>query len=1003
MASVLVVDDRGVNREFLTTLLDHFGLQVLEAGDGVEGLEVARRHHPDLVITDILMPSMDGFEFVSRLRDDSDRTVSAVPIVFYTATFRLFEAREMARRCGVERVLSKPSEPQEILDAVAAVLGTSSAALDLLAPVDDEPPGSLGDPLPRSARGLVQLERRLGRGATASTAVAVAEPEREVERPRREAAIARAARSLPADGAYGLSLRIAALLELSLVLAQERDPQRLVEIAGRAARNVLNARYSVVLLGLGPGWPRRCAVHGMSAADAGRVEEELDPRAGEFGRMLADGRPRRLHEIGDRAAGLGLPAGHPPIRDLLAVPVATGSRVNGWLYVADKLGEETFSESDEQLAETLAAQLAPTYESLTLLGEVEHHADQLEREIAEREQQQRRVARLSRLYSVRSSINAAIIRIQDRQLLLEEACRIAVGGGTYEAAWIAAVVPETLETTVVARAGGEADCLEEVDLTAEPESPERTVHPVFRAVREERAVICNDLGSEPALAGLGADLIGRGYHALAVLPLFVDARVVAVLGLLGGEPELFDEEEMTLLTELAGDISFGLQYIEKTERLDYLAYYDGLTGLANRNLFEDRLDRFLERGETDDGIMAVFEIDIDRFTQLNDTLGRHVGDALLRGVAERLERALEEGSLVARLGADSFAVAVAGLRHEADASTVLEERVFPTAFDQPLVVGEREIRLTARAGIALYPGDGEDAETLIRNAEAARKRAQQSGRRTLFYAPEISVRAAERLALEDRLREALERQQFVLYYQPRLDAASGRQVGLEALIRWRHPEDGIVEPGRFVPVLEETGMISDVDRWVLIEALSQRRRWQDAGLEPPRVSVNVSMVGLHQGDLADVVETAIRTAHAAPRDLELEVTESAIMEDFAANRSALRRLQEMGVSIGIDDFGTGYSSLRYLAQLPADALKIDRSFVDCMTSDADGMAIVSAVISLARSLRLRVVAEGVESAEQAKLLRLMKCDELQGFFFCKPKPAEEIESILSSRKTFELP
>ena len=1118
MPTVLVVDDRVVNREFLATLLGYAGFEVATAADGAEALEVVRARRPALVITDVLMPTMDGFEFVTRLHADPDPGISGVPIIFYTATYRLTEARELARACGVARVISKPSEPEEILAAVAEVLGTQPVAVAVAVPVEVDALGALGalgDPLPESGRGLVEIERLLRRAADEDPAAAGVRPGRPREEP-----LGREPPPPYAGRAHALSFRLAAMLELGLVLAAERDPQRLLVVATRAARDILSARYAVIALGVGPGRPRRCAVHGMSAEQEARVIDAFDPVGGMLGELLADGRPRRRDGPAADPAALGLPAGHPPIHSLLAVRVATGSRTNGWLYVADKLGAGAFGEDDEQLAVTLAAQLAPTYESLVLLGEVERHADRLEREIAEREraaaeleeserrfrelaenirevfflvdprntqmlyvslaydqiwgrsrevlyrnphawtdpihaddqavagdnlalmaagkevdyefrivrpdgelrwirargfpirngagevyrvagvaddvterkEQQRRIARLTRVYAVLSGINSAIVRIRDRIELFQEACRIAVTEGVFEMAWVAVVDPATLEGEIVARAGGDESFVEQVRINARPDAPE-SARPASRALREGRPVVCNDIAADPELAALKGDLLARGHRSVAAFPLTVDGEVVAVLSLYGGEAGIFDQQELALLDELAGDISFGLQYIDKEETLHYLAYYDPLTGLANSALFDDRLSRLLHGAKPDRGLVAVLLIDLDRFTRLNDTLGRHTGDALLRAVAERLRQALGETALLARISADTFAVALADLRHGTDAATVLHDRIF-ASLRRPFMDGENEIRITARAGIALYPGDGDDAAALFQNAEAALKRAQASGARALFYAPEINAQAAEKLALESRLRRAVEGEEFVLHYQPRFDAADGRTVGFEALIRWQEPGGELIPPGQFISVLEESGMIVEVGRWALARALADHRRWREAGLAPPRVAVNVSPVELRRRGFAEAVGQALTEAGAEAEALELEITESLIMEDIEAATEVLRRLGDLGVAIAIDDFGTGHSSLAYLGKLPVRSLKIDRSFIDTMMEDSNSMAIVSTVISLAHALKLRVVAEGVETEEQAKILRLMKCDEMQGFLFSKPIPAADVAALL---------
>lgn len=967
MATVLVVDDRSINREFLETLLGYAGHRTLEAADGAEALALARAARPDLVIADILMPVMDGVELARRLRRDPH--LADVPVVFYTATYRIGEARELADSCGVTWVLPKPSEPQAILDVVAAALGREPAVAPAAAVVH----GTLVLETP-PPEGLVELERMLLRTLEQSFPGDPAAP------------------SAPRAAVHALSLRLAALLELALVLPNERDPQRLIELFGRASRDILNARYSAVAMGARGDRPRRVAILGMEAAVVSAVAEALDLRAGVLGEAIEDGRPRRL-ELAPGELPPGLPAVHPAVRSLVVAPIISGSRARGWLYVADRIGAERFDAGDEQLAMTLAALIAPIYDNLVLYGELEEHARDLER-------QRDRIARLTRVQAVLSGINSAIVRIRDRGELLDEACRIAVTGGAYRLAWIGRIDPATGAGEVVARAGAEAAFLDSVHLSALPDTP-YSDRPASRAVRDGRPVVCNDIAADPLLVELKGELLGRGHRSVAALPLVIDGEIFGVLSLHAAETGRFDDEEMALLLEVAGDISFGLQYIEKEERLAWLAYYDALTGLPNAALFQERLGQLL-RDNGPNRAVAVMMVDLDGFTQLNDTLGRHTGDALLRAAGERLQNQVAEPGLVARTGADSFGLAVVRINDAADAATMLDDRVL-AALSRPFAIDHSDVRISARGGIALHPTDGADAATLIKNAEAALKRAQITSRRYLFYAPEISARAAERLALENRLRRALEDQAFVLHYQPKVRAEDGRPVGLEALIRWHDPTEGLVPPGRFIPVLEASGMIVEVGRWVLARALADWMRWRKEGLEPPRVAVNVSSFELAQRDFAGGVEATIGESGAQPRALELEITESLIMADVESNVASLRRLGGLGVAVAVDDFGTGHSSLSYLAKLPVDALKIDRSFIAGMMTESDSMSIVSTIISLAHALNLKVVAEGVEMEEQAKFLRLMKCDEMQGFLFSRPMPFDDVVEYLQATGPYRMP
>ncbi|MCL4455261.1 MAG: GGDEF domain-containing phosphodiesterase, partial [Deinococcus sp.] len=352
----------------------------------------------------------------------------------------------------------------------------------------------------------------------------------------------------------------------------------------------------------------------------------------------------------------------------------------------------------------------------------------------------------------------------------------------------------------------------------------------------------------------------------------------------------------------------------------------------------------------------------------------------------------------ARISADYFGIAVGDVPEEADIAHFLEKQVMH-ALSQPFVVENNELRISAKAGIAVFPNDGADAETLFKNAEAALKNAKLSGDKYLFYTSELNAQVAEKLSLENKLYRALEREQMVLHYQPKVDLKKGRISGLEALMRWDDPDTGLVPPVKFIPILEETGLILEVGRWALERAVADFRQWQTKGLKAPRIAVNVSPVQLRQKDFVSTVERVLSGAGDMVGGLELEITESLIMQDIEANIKKLRAIRDMGVEVAVDDFGTGYSSLSYIAKLPINALKIDRTFIVNMTGSPDDLSIVSAIISLAHSLNLRVVAEGVETEEQANLLRLLKCDEIQGYLFSPAVPAERVERFLREKKS----
>ncbi len=606
--------------------------------------------------------------------------------------------------------------------------------------------------------------------------------------------------------------------------------------------------------------------------------------------------------------------------------------------------------------------------------------------------QEQRIARLSRIHAVLSGINSAIVRIRDRQELFDEACRIAVEHGNFGVAWIGLIEPATLEVTPVAWAGLGTEELKRIKANARADSP-LGQGTIGRAIRERRPVFENDLASDPgAGGGTRQEALRMGFHSVVSLPL-VEDQVAGTLSLLAREPGFFTDEEMKLLTELAGDISFALQSIARQEKLEYLSYYDTLTGLPNRALFMDRAAQQMRARSGEPLMVALVLLNLERFRNINETFGLGGGDELLQRVARRLETASHGKDYLARIGADGFGVVLRGVRDAAAVAHAVEDRLL-ACFGEAFRLRGSELRVAAKAGIAIFPADGGDADTLFKNAEAALKKARDSGERYLFYAADMNARAAHALTLETRLRKAVEQQQFVLHYQPMIDLATDEICGLEALIRWNDPETGLVPPMQFIPLLEETGMILEVGRWAMRRALSQRLAWHAGGLQPPRIAVNVSALQLQQRDFADMVLNAVRQEGGSPDALELEVTETLLMKDVQASIVKLSILRERGIHIAMDDFGTGYSSLSYIARLPINSVKIDRSFIIGMAGGPQDMAIVTTIVALAHSLNLKVTAEGVETAEQSRLLKLLRCDEAQGFLFSKPLPAPEIEPLL---------
>jgi diguanylate cyclase (GGDEF)-like protein len=427
--------------------------------------------------------------------------------------------------------------------------------------------------------------------------------------------------------------------------------------------------------------------------------------------------------------------------------------------------------------------------------------------------------------------------------------------------------------------------------------------------------------------------------------------------------------------------------------LKHMVLHDPLTQLPNRLLLEDRIGQTIEACRRSGTRCAVLFVDLDRFKAVNDSLGHLYGDELLRSVSDRLRAALRSEDTVARLGGDEFVVLVGQLARDTDADVVAKKIV--EVIGAPVVIHERELCVTPSVGIALYPEHGASARALITNADAAMYHVKKSGRnRFARFAPDMSTFFPDRLAMENDLRKALDRRELELHYQPKFDVQSGALCGMEALVRWRHPQRGLVSPADFIPLAEETGLIIPLGQWVLREACRQVRAWQDMGLSPPRVAVNISGAHLHHDDLADQVAVALRETRLDVNFLEIEITESVVMQNASIALLVLERLSKMGVRLAIDDFGTGYSSLSYLKRFPINTLKIDRSFIRDLTNPNDAH-IVRAIIALAESLRLEVVAEGVETQAQLDFLKSYRGSQYQGFLRGRPVPGAEFQSFLA--------
>jgi diguanylate cyclase (GGDEF)-like protein len=445
---------------------------------------------------------------------------------------------------------------------------------------------------------------------------------------------------------------------------------------------------------------------------------------------------------------------------------------------------------------------------------------------------------------------------------------------------------------------------------------------------------------------------------------------------------------LEVIRNITENLSVEAQLRDHRERLYHLVHHDALTNLPNRMLLQDRLTRMMTKALRNKNYVAVLFLDLDRFKKINETLGHDIGDKLLLEVGKRLEACVRKSDTVARLGGDEFAILLDDLQDVKFVAIVA--RKILQALSKPILIQNYELYATSSIGISLFPDDSDDVDGLLRCADTALYRAKEAGKNNYqYYTSDMNTRAFEFLLMESGLRKALDNDELVVFYQPLISLENDKLIGMEALIRWRHPEKGMISPGDFIPLAEETGLIESIGDWVLRAACTQNKEWQDAGYPPVKVSVNMSARQFNKKNLAEHISQILEETGLSPEYLGLEITESVIMQDVKSTIAKLKELQNMGISLSIDDFGTGYSSLSYLKLFPIDNLKIDRSFVFSITTDSTDVAISASVVLLAHSMDLKVVAEGVETEEQLQVLREQGCDYVQGFLFSRPIAAEE--------------
>ncbi|HWG76919.1 MAG TPA: EAL domain-containing protein [Steroidobacteraceae bacterium] len=613
------------------------------------------------------------------------------------------------------------------------------------------------------------------------------------------------------------------------------------------------------------------------------------------------------------------------------------------------------------------------------------------RESSERQSREAHIARLDRVLRMLSGINGAVVRIRDRAELLRESCRLGVSVGGYSAVVASAKVGGNPQIQPVAWYAGDEALGESLrSLCAEALSQQNSL--LGRALSLGRAVVCNETAARDRPGSVEQLLWQVGLRSIVALPLAVDGTGVGVLLFAARDTQVVGDEELRMLQEVGGNLSFAWQFMQKDNTVRFLSLFDSQTALAKRSLFGERLERLLDpKGKRRHALLA---IDIEKLGVINDSFGRRTGDLLLQHVAARLKQHVPRGEQLAHLGGGTFALVDERPTESTDEMLASVAAHLQALFHEPLRIEEREIPVAVRCGVALHPQDANNAEALLQRAESALLHARTTGAPVVHFNAERHSQRVGRLAMEHRLRLALERSEFELHYQPKVNVITRRIQGVEALIRWRDPQGGLISPGAFLPIVESTGLGAAVGDWVIEQAARDCRAWQHTGLPPVRVAVNVSPTQLQRADFTQHFLKAVEPWSNSIWGLDIEVTEAALNEESGEEIQKLKLLRRTGVKIAIDDFGTGYSSLGRLSQLPIDVLKIDSCFIRQTPDEAAGRAVVKTIVTLARAFGLSAVAEGVEKQAQLDFLWHVACNQSQGYLHSKPVSADEFAWLL---------
>lgn len=1106
MANILIVDDRPLNREYLKTLLGYAHHHILEAEDGAKALTLAKKEKLDLIITDIIMPSLNGYELAEQLL--ADPTTKLIPIIFYTATYRAEDARKVAKTCGVNYVLSKPCDPQIMLETINQALGIKESNISHL-PANLANSNLMVLDSPKLDQISAQLSSRLNAMEVFEKSMQQFFYEAKAWVKEQQVLAEKLQHfSLNLQQLRKLSSQLTSVAEFNLDLISEREPQKLLTLFSQGINRIMETQYCVL---------------GTLGSDEQTVTEyykatnKLEPT-----HQVAQDFPideKIVSHILKEKKGFLLNAvnQNDSLHHFLAGPILTSTKIYGFIYLQDRIDNKIFTPEDQQIFNTLVAALAVLYENLDLTRLIQEHATHLQLEINERKEIQSALRKSELLFrQFAENIDAVFwraeiptgkiqyvspsfekiwglpaekiyqypnlwnesIRPEDRTLVAENLSRLSQGkitkaemeytiirsdGDTrlildrgfhlkdeteniigllgiatditeYKKNQIFATIQQQISKLfdkdlpikdiianiqeiltrffqwdisalwLLNKEKQNLSCIHifiedekfkpflKANLTTPLHKKEGLRHKVWHS---QTPYWAHHLQSEASFLRLNAAK-EVGLQSALFFPVMYKKQSVGVFEFFSSSLKKPDPVFLEQLKLISMQIAEYIEHIYASEQVFKISQEDPVTHFLNRQAFEEK---FKERSQQIPGLIPVFIFEIDQTSWVNEAFGHATLASIHKKIAYKMRQSfLQQENIIARFS-DKFVISLMKNIHKEDIdwyiNTILE------LFKEPFFIEGQEIFLTCSIGISFYPQDGQEANILIKNAEIALGRAQlQTGSRCQFYTPEGSDSSAK-LVLTSALKKALLEKQFCLYYQPKVNLHDGRITGLEALLRWNHPQKGLLLPGDFLQTAEQTDLIVFINDWVLQEALKDIKEHFNRFNIP--VAVNLSSYQLdEQHNLLHLVKKYLAELAIPPNLLELEITETALMRNAAYATKLLKKVRDLQVVVSLDDFGTGYCSLNYLQRFSLDKIKIDKSFIDGIPNHERQIAILKALITLAHNLNLKAVAEGVETREQLQLLLAEHCDELQGFLFSRPLPLDEVLLLLNEDRRLNI-